>query len=318
MTKKDTPKTIMNSGFSDWKASQLPDLKGKIFLITGGNSGIGFEAAKYLGQAGADIVLACRSMDKANHAANRLRQSVKGSVDVVELDLSDLTSVRHAAKTIRGKYSKLDGLVNNAGIMQTPQLKTADGFEMQVGTNHLGHFLLTGLLIDLVEAAKGRVVVLSSIAHLMGELNLDDLMSEQNYDPMQAYIQSKAANVVFAFELDRRLKAAGKDAICVACHPGYTDTNLQSTGPTGLYKFIYKITNTLLAQSPEQGALPTVLAAAGTEAKRGGYYGPQKMSEARGPVSDAKVAPYALDEHTARRLWEESERLVGHQWSLSA
>jgi NAD(P)-dependent dehydrogenase (short-subunit alcohol dehydrogenase family) len=316
MADKAPNKTLMDSGFTNWTADQLPDLTGKIYVITGGNSGIGFEAAKHLGKAGGDIVLACRSVAKAQAAARELRTYVRGKVDVLKLDLSDLSSVRAAAKDISEKYSKIDALINNAGIMQTPKLKTADGFEMQFGTNHLGHFLLSGLLIDLVDAAEGRVVTLSSIAHLSGEIRFDDLMGETKYSPTDAYTQSKGANLMFALELDRRLLASGRKGISIACHPGYTNTNLQSTGPTGFFNFLYKFTNPLLAQSPPAGALPTVLAAAGLEAKHGGYYGPQKMGGARGPVGDAKVASYILNQDTANRLWDVSEDLVGYQWAL--
>jgi len=316
MAKREPNKRIMDSGISNWTAELLPDLKGKMYVITGGNSGIGFEAAKHLGKAGADIVLACRSVEKAQDAAKELRALIVGEVDVVPLDLSDLASVRSAAQELCETHSKIDGLINNAGVMQTPKQKTTDGFEMQFGTNHLGHFLFAGLLMDPVEAAAGRFVTLSSIAHLAGAIRFEDLMGEKNYSPMSAYTQSKGANLMFALELDRRLRASGKKAISVACHPGYTNTNLQSTGPTGFFKSLYKISNPLFAQSGADGALPTVLAAAGVEAKRGGYYGPQKMAETRGPVGDAKVAPYILDEKTAQRLWQESEKLVGFQWNL--
>lgn len=287
-----------------------------MFVITGGNSGIGFEAAKHLGKAGGDVVLACRSVAKAEDAARALRTHVCGQVDVVQIDLSDLSSVRKAAQEIREKHSQIDALINNAGIMQTPKLKTADWFEMQFGTNHLGHFLLSGLLIDLVDAAAGRVVTLSSVAHLSGEIRFDDLMGEKAYTPMDAYCQRKGANLLFALELDRRLLASGRKAISIGCHPGYTNTNLQSTGPTGFFNFIYKFTNPLLAQSPPNGALPTVLAAAGTQARRGGYCGPQNMGGLRGPVGDALVASYVLDKETAKRLRDESENLVGYRWAL--
>ena len=316
MAEQTSPAKIMDSGFSNWKASMLPDLTGKRYVITGGNSGIGFDVARLLGNAGADIVLACRSRQKAESAANALRQEVTGEVDVIALDLSDLSSVRSAAEELRSRYAKIDALINNAGLMQTPKLKTADGFEMQLGTNHLGHFLWTGLLIDLVDAAEGRVVTLSSIAHLNGSIDFDDLMGEKNYSPSRAYLQSKGANLMFALDLDRRLQAAGKKAISIGCHPGYSNTNLQNTGPTGLFAILYKITNPLFAQSSTDGALPAVLAAAGHEAKRGGYYGPQKFGETRGPVGDARVAPYILDQKVARRLWDDSERLVGFRWDL--
>jgi NAD(P)-dependent dehydrogenase (short-subunit alcohol dehydrogenase family) len=308
-------KTLMDSGFSNWTADRLPDLTGKLYVITGGNSGIGFEAAKHLGKAGADVVLACRSTAKAEVAAKELRSHVKGQVDIAQLNLSDLSSVRAATDELRSKHKKIDALINNAGVMQTPKQQTADGFEMQLGTNHLGHFLLSGLLMDLVEAAAGRVVTLSSIAHLSGKIRFHDLMGEKAYSPISAYTQSKGANLIFALELDRRLQASGKQAVSIACHPGYTNTNLQSTGPTGFFNLLYKLTNPIFAQSGPEGALPSVLAAAGTEAKRGGYYGPQKMGETRGAVGDAKVAAYVLNEETAKRLWDESEKLVGHQWA---
>lgn len=316
MAEKDQNKKLMDSGFSNWTAEQLPDLSGKVYVITGGNSGIGFEAAKHLGNAGADVVLASRSLAKAEAAARDLHTHVRGKIDVVQLDLSDLSSVRLAAEDIRKKCNKIDALINNAGIMQTPEQKTVDGFEMQFGTNHLGHFLLSGLLIDLVEAAAGRVVTVSSIAHIPGAIRFDDLMGKKEYSSMTAYAQSKGANLIFALELDRRLQASGHKSISIACHPGYSNTNLQSTGPTGFFSFLYKITNPLFAQSSREGALPTVLAAAGIEAKRGGYYGPQKAAETRGPVGDAKVAPYVLDQKTATKLWDESEKLVGYKWVL--
>ncbi len=306
---------IIDSGFKSWTPARLSDLSGKTYVITGGNSGIGLEAARMLGRAGGDVVLACRSLEKAESAKAALAGDVKG-VEVVRLDLSDLESVRAAASELRGKLSRIDGLVNNAGIMQTPPMKTKDGFELQFGTNHLGHFLWTSLLIDLVEAAEGRVVMVSSIAHKFGRMNFDDLMHETGYTPTKAYGQSKLSNLIFAFELDRRLQEVGAKAIAIACHPGYSNTALQSTGPTGLLNLIYKVTNALMAQGAEAGAIPTVLAAAGTEAKRGAYYGPQKMSEARGPVGDALVADHALDKAAWTQLWEASEALLGEPFAM--
>ncbi len=309
---------IVNSGFKTWNIDQLPNLNGKTYLITGGNQGLGFETAKYLGAKGANLILACRSMNKAEAARDELKRQFKGNVDLVQLDLSDLASVRKAADEIHKRFDKLDALINNAGIMQCPPLKTKDGFEMQVGTNHLGHFLLSGLLLDLVEAASGRIVTLTSVANRSGELNFDDYMSEKNYSPTGAYVQAKLSNLLFAFELDRRLKQNGSSAISIACHPGYSNTNLQNSGPAGMLNLIYKIVNPLFAQPPAQGAQPTVLAAAGNEAKRGAYYGPQKMNEFRGPAGDAKVPVHALDKNVWRRLWEMSEELVGFKWTIPA
>lgn len=304
-------KTVSSSGFSNWSPSQLPDLTGRTYVITGANSGIGFDAARMLGAKGGDIILVCRSRSKAEDAKRQLSSAVRGKIDIVVMDLSDLSSVRTAADDIRARCSKIDGLINNAGIMMTPQQKTVDGFDLQMGANHLGHFLWTALLLDLVEAAEGRVVVVSSIVHKYGALDLDDFMSDRKYTPVRAYTQSKLSNLMFAFELDRRLQASGSKAICVACHPGYTDTNLQSTGPTGILKGLMAVMNKIIAQRPEAGATPTVLAAAGKEAKRGAYYGPTKHSEMRGPVSDARVAAHALDTDKQQKLWALSKELVG-------
>lgn len=311
-------KHIADSGFKDWSPERLPDLTDKTYVITGGNSGIGLEAAKMLGAAGGRIVLACRSPDKARAAQTALAETVKGDVDVVQLDLADLASIRQAAAEVGKRYDRIDGLINNAGIMQTPQRRTKDGFELQLGTNHLGHFLWTSLLIDRVEVAAGRVVVVASIAHKFGRIDLDDLMLDKGYTPTKSYSRTKLANVMFALELDRRLQESGCKTVCIACHPGYSNTNLQSTGPTGLFNFLYKFTNPLLAQPSRAGAIPTVLAAAGTEAKRGAYYGPQGMGEARGRVSDALVADHALDSGLWAGLWEASEALLGEPFKVPA
>lgn len=305
---------IKNSGFKDWNPSSLPDLTGKVYFITGGNSGIGFEAAKMLGRAGADVIIGCRNAQKAEKAVQDIKAVSKGEVNSVALDLASLNSVRECAETIKDKHEKLDGLINNAGIMMTPETKTEDGFELQLGTNHLGHFLLAGLLYELVEKASGRIVVVSSIAHKQGKIHFDDLMLEQDYAPVKAYTQSKLANLMFALELDRRLKKAGSSVSCIACHPGYSATNLQSTGPFGLLKAIMKVSNPLFAQPPMNGGMPEVLAVAGQEAVPGAYYGPQCMGEAKGPISDAKVAKQALDHYAGARLWDESEKLVNYKW----
>lgn len=307
---------IANSGFTDWKPDRLPNLTGKTYLITGGNSGIGFDAAQMLGKAGGDVVIACRNPAKAEAAVAKLLESATGSVQTVALDLSDLSSVRAASDEIHARYEKLDALINNAGIMQTPETRTADGFELQLGTNHLGHFLLAGLLFDLVEKAAGRIAVVSSIAHKFGTINRDDLMSEKAYSATNAYSQSKLANLMFALELDRRLKAKGSAVKSIACHPGYSNTALQSTGPAGLLNFAYKFLNPLMAQPSEKGAIPTVLAAAGSEAVAGAYYGPTGWGDTRGPVGDAFVARRALDEDMAQWLWDESERLTGFEWTM--
>ncbi|MBO6796472.1 oxidoreductase [Maricaulis sp.] len=311
-------KHISDLGVRDWRPERLPDLTGKIHFITGGNSGLGLETAKMLAEKNADIIIAARNPDKAKQAAEIVRPLGTGFVETAELDLASLDSVRACAEDMRTRFPELDSIINNAGIMQTPQSETAEGFELQFGTNHLGHFLLNALMVDMLEARSGRIVVVSSIAHKYGQLNFDDLMHRDGYTPTKAYTQSKLANLVYAFELDRTLAASGSKVTAYACHPGYSNTNLQSTGPRSFWRPLYKILNPLLAQDAAQGAIPTVLAAAGEEAKRGAYYGPQSMSEARGRVSDALVADQALDENAAARLWRESETLTGMRWPQPA
>ncbi|MEM1145885.1 MAG: oxidoreductase [Pseudomonadota bacterium] len=305
---------IRNSQIKNWRPEYLPDLSDRTFVVTGGNSGIGLEAARYLTQAGGSVVLACRSLERAEQAQQSLSAASNSTIETVELDLANLASVRSAAKLLRRRHKKIDGLINNAGIMQTPHRKTDDDFELQMGTNHLGHFLWTALLLDRVEAAAGRVVIVSSLVHHVGRLKLRDLMLDRGYTPARAYAQSKLANLMFAFELDRRLQATQSKACAVACHPGYSDTRLQTTGPGAFLGAFYTVGNKVLAQSSAKGAIPTVLAAAGTEALRGAYYGPTGFGGLRGPVSDAAVGTHALSEEKAARLWSLSEEFVDHRW----
>ena len=307
---------MANQNIRNWTPDQLPDLTGKTYLVTGGNSGIGLEAAKMLAAAGSTIVIACRSADKAKQAVAEIDQAGFGGADTISLDLSSMESVRQAAAEFRSRHDRLDALINNAGIMQTPETRTVDGFELQMATNHLGHFLFASLLFDLVEKVSGRIVTVSSIAHKFGKMQLKDLMLSENYSPTRAYAQSKLANLLFAQELDRRLRSAGSPVKSIACHPGYSATRLQDTGPASALNFVYKILNPLMAQPAYNGAIPTVLAAAGNEAKSGGYYGPRRMGEARGPVGDAQIAKVARDTQAAERLWEMSELLVDNKWPI--
>ena len=300
----------------NWTPDKLPDLGGKRYLITGANSGIGLEAAKILAEKGADIVIACRNPAKAEEAMAEIDAAGTGAVDSLTLDLSSLASVRKAADEVRKRYDSLDGLVANAGIMQTPETRTEDGFELQLATNHLGHFLLSALLFDLVEKAGGRITVVSSIAHKLGRIHLDDLMLEESYDPTKAYGQSKLANMLFAQELARRLEAAGSPVMANVCHPGYSNTNLQSTGPEGFLVGLYSVLNRVWAQSSYKGAIPTVLAVAGEEAESGGYYGPVKFMDSVGPVGNARIAGRGRKQDTAAELWRRSEELVGVTWAL--
>ena len=304
------------SGISGWTPQELPDLAGKLFIITGGNSGIGFEAAKILARQNADVVIAVRDQGKGKKALAKLVNLGDGRCEMLGIDLADSASIRAAAEAAKERFGAIYGLVNNAGVMQTPKQKTKDGFEMQLGTNHLGHFLWTTLMIGQVDGRGGRVVTVSSIAHKFGQIDFDNLMMESGYDATRAYSRSKLANLLFAMELHRRLEAADSRIKSIACHPGYSDTALQSTGPSGLMKLVYGVTNKLLAQSAEKGACPTALAAADERAVSGGYYGPTGFFDAGGPVGDSDVEKRALDPEVARRLWAVSEELVGEKLKL--
>jgi NAD(P)-dependent dehydrogenase (short-subunit alcohol dehydrogenase family) len=299
-----------------WTADDIPDQSGRVAVVTGGNSGLGLVTVRELARRGAHVVLACRSTDKGEAAAREISSDVAGSqVEVRELDLSALDSVRSFAGELG--HERLDLLVNNAGIMMTPQQKTSDGFELQFGTNHLGHFALTGLLLDrLTRAEAARVVTLSSLEHKSGHLDFDDLQAERSYAPRSAYQQSKLANAAFGIELDRRLRAAGSPAISVLAHPGYSATNLQSTGPTGPMKALLSVTNRLVAQSADQGALPTLYAATAPEVQGGEYYGPDGFREARGRPTVVETIPEARDPEVGRRLWDVSEELTGVRYQL--
>ncbi|MBE2252921.1 MAG: SDR family NAD(P)-dependent oxidoreductase [Myxococcus sp.] len=300
-----------------WTPAELPDLSGKTYVITGGNSGLGLEAAKLLTGKGARVVITARSADKANGALGEVRAAVPNAdVDFVELDLADQKSVDAAAFALRQKCPRIDALINNAGVMQTPEKRTAEGFELQLATNHLGHFRLNAQLLDVLEASGGRVVPVSSIAHKFGKIALDDLQSTRGYDPTTAYSQSKLANLMYAFELQKRLAARGSKVTAIAAHPGYSATNLQTAGVgmeggSALLKWMYKVTNAVMAQPAERGAWPLVLAAAAPSAKPGAYYGPTGLGQMRGAVGESFVADGARDEKVASQLWEKTEALVG-------
>jgi NAD(P)-dependent dehydrogenase (short-subunit alcohol dehydrogenase family) len=291
----------------------MPDLAGRVAVVTGANSGIGFHAARELAAHGAKVVLAVRDAEgKGADAAARMT----GDVEVRRLDLADLASVRAFAEGFDGP---LDILVNNAGVMATPRRVTADGFELQLGTNHLGHFALTGLLLDRLRG--GRVTTVSSGAHNMGWIRFDDLMGERRYQRWLAYGQSKLANLLFAFELQRRADAAGFELTSTAAHPGYAATNLQLAGPrlegSKVRELLGRLGNVVLAQSDEMGALPTLYAA--TEDLPGGtYVGPDGFAEQRGHPKIVGANGRARDEETARRLWDVSEELTGVTYGFGA
>jgi NAD(P)-dependent dehydrogenase (short-subunit alcohol dehydrogenase family) len=302
--------------------SSLGNLSDRTIVITGANTGIGFEAARLLARAGARIALACRDPARAESAAARLRESgPKARVDLVALDLADLESIRKAAGTILERVPAIDVLINNAGVMALPRRTTRDGFEMQLATNHLGHFALTGLLMPAIVAAPAaRVVNVSSGLHKRGRVDFDDLQGERSYDKWKAYSQSKLCNLLFAYELERRLRAAGTRAISLACHPGYAATELQGRGPSmegsKILGAIMNLGNALLAQSAEAGAWPTVFAAVSPEARGMDYVGPLGLAHMRGRPGRDRSTRRSHDEADARRLWEISERLTGVSYDL--
>ncbi len=306
-----------------WTETDIPDQSGRIALITGANSGIGFEAARALTQHGAHVVLACRSRAKADNARDAivaLRPS--GSVSILDVDLSDLESVRGAAKTFGTDHTHLDLLINNAGVMATPKRATADGFELQLGTNHLGHFALTASLIEsLLATNASRVVNISSVGHRMGTMNFDDLQSEQHYSPWRAYGRSKLANLLFTYELQRRLAEAGASTIATAAHPGGSNTNLghDVAGISGtLMKFTQPVLN-IAMQSASMGALPTLRAAVDPNASGGDYFGPGGFMEQRGNPVKVKSNKRSHNVADARQLWDVSCELTGVSWgALSA
>ena len=253
---------MTTSDITNWKPDELTDLSGKLFLITGGNSGIGFEAAKILAEHNADVVIAARNEMKGKKALAKIVNLGEGKCELLNLDLADMSSIRGAAKEAGDRFGAVYGLINNAGVMQTPKQKTKDGFELQLGTNHLGHFLWTALMMGQVDGRGGRVVSVASIMHKFGKIDFDNLMLERGYNPNTSYNRSKLANLLFAMELHRRLEKADSRIKSIACHPGYSDTELQFSGPTAVFKAIYKITNSIIAQPAKLGAYPTVLAAA--------------------------------------------------------
>jgi NAD(P)-dependent dehydrogenase (short-subunit alcohol dehydrogenase family) len=304
---------------SKWTADQIPDQSGRTAVVTGGNSGLGLETTRQLARAGARVVLACRDTAKGEAARERIRADVPdGDIEVAALDLASLASVRDFAERIGSQAIGLDLLINNAGVMAPPRRETADGFELQFGTNHLGHFALTAQLLGAMEGrGDGRVVTVSSGAHRMGKINFDDLQSERGYSRWRAYGQSKLANLLFAFELDRRLRAAGSPIKSLAAHPGYSATNLQSAAPPFLDRMVMVFTNKLLAQSAEMGALPQLYAATNPEAEGGTYIGPDGIAEQRGHPKPVGSSAAARNEETARRLWEVSEELTGVQFDVA-
>jgi len=303
-----------------WAAKDIPDQSGRVVIVTGANSGLGLVDARELARAGATVILAVRDLKKGDHAiASILRELPHPLVELRQLDLADLASVRTFVEVFDSDHDRLDILINNAGIMAPPRRLTKDGFERQFGVNHLGHFALTGLLLPrLLAAPEPRVVTESSGLHRRGTMNFDDLQGERSYDRWGAYGQSKLANLMFAFELQRRATASGSNLKSMAAHPGYAATNLQFAGPTRFYERAFMwVGNHLFAQSAEMGALPTLYAATVPDLPGGTYVGPDGRAEGRGHPKIVTAAGKAYDEDAQRRLWEVSEELTGVHYEFA-
>jgi NAD(P)-dependent dehydrogenase (short-subunit alcohol dehydrogenase family) len=305
---------------SQWTTNEIPDLTGKRALVTGANSGLGLETVRALAEKGAQVFLACRSREKGQRALAEIQAGVPASkVELVELDLASLASVRACAEDLLQRIPRLDLLFNNAGIMAIPRRETLDGFEMQFGVNHLGHFALTGLLLPLLLATpQSRIITTTSQARSMGGIVFDDLQRTRSYGRWNAYGQSKRANLLFAFELQARLVAAAASTISVAAHPGYAQTNLQTTSASEsrarLESGVYAIFGPLMAQSARMGALPQLYAGTSPDIVGGELVGPGSLGGMRGYPKVDRRAQREYDRSVAARLWEESVRLTGVQY----
>jgi NAD(P)-dependent dehydrogenase (short-subunit alcohol dehydrogenase family) len=287
-------------------------------VVTGANSGLGLVTARELARAGALVVLACRNVAKGEAARREIEAAAPGApVELEELDLASLESVEAFADRFRAAHDGLDLLINNAGVMAPPRRRTADGFELQFGTNHLGHFALTGRLIGTMEGREdARVVTLSSQAHRTGRISFGNLGGERRYFRWSAYGQSKLANLLFALELERRLSAAGSTVKSMAAHPGYAATNLQSAAAPFVDRVVMKVSNLVIAQSEEMGALPSLYAATEPGLPGGTYAGPDGIGEQRGHPHVVSPSGAARNEATAKRLWEVSEKMTGVHFEL--
>jgi len=303
-----------------WTARDIPSQAGKTAVVTGANSGLGLATAHELARAGAAVVLACRNLEKGERAVESIRSELpQAELTLEQLDLADLASIRAFALHFAGGQRQLDLLVNNAGVMAPPRRLTKDGFESQFGSNHLGHFALTGLLLGpLLAAPEPRVVTLSSGAHrIPGGINFDDLQFEHRYINWRAYGQSKLANLMFAFELQRRATEAEAELKSMAAHPGYARTNLQFASPPWYEQLIMRVTNPLIGQSAAMGALPTLYAATVQDLPGGSFVGPDGFMEQRGHPHVVTAAEKAYDEEAWLRLWEVSEDLTGVRYEFS-
>jgi NAD(P)-dependent dehydrogenase (short-subunit alcohol dehydrogenase family) len=292
-----------------WTLNDMPMLDGKVAIVTGANSGLGLETARALAHHGAHVVLACRSPQRGADAVQAISdERPSGSAEAMTLDLGDLASVRAFATSFLASHDRLDLLVNNAGVMVPPEGRTADGFELQFGINHLGHFALTGLLLErLVATGEARVVTVSSVAHKGGRIDFDNLNAEKGYSAQAAYGQSKLANLLFTRELQRRLE--GTSVLALASHPGFSSTNLMRTMAMGRFMAWF------MASDPSEGARPSLFAATAPDVLAGGYYGPSGWFGMRGSPGPAQSAARAQDDAVASRLWTRSEQMTSVRYS---
>jgi NAD(P)-dependent dehydrogenase (short-subunit alcohol dehydrogenase family) len=296
-----------------WTAADIPDQSGRVAVVTGANTGLGYWTAEMLADKGAHVVLAVRNLDKGKDAVDRITaKSPKADVALQQLDLTSLDAIRETAEELKAAHERIDLLINNAGVMYTDKATTKDGFELQFGTNHLGHFAFTGLLLDRLLPVQGsRVVTVSSVGHrIIAKIHFDDLQFQRSYNRVAAYGQAKLANLMFTYELQRRLAAKGAPTVALAAHPGGSDTELTRYIPR-LVKPVVDVAWSAFSQSAEMGALPTVRAATDPSAQGGQYYGPDGIGETRGYPKVVKSSKQSHDEAIQRRLWAVSEELTG-------
>ena len=303
-----------------WTADDVPSQAGRTFIVTGANSGLGYVTTRELARHGAHVIMTARDRAKGERALEQLRtRRPDSSLEVRHLDLSDLESVKAFAQGILADRVPVDVLINNAGIMMPPRSLTRQGFELQFGTNHLGHFALTGLLQDRLRAGRdSRVVTVSSTAHKSGSIHFDDLTGERRYARWAFYAQSKFATTVFGLELDRRLRAAGTPVKSILAHPGYSVTNLQTSGPTGVLNLMMRVSNRLIAQDVEVGVLSQLYAATDPTVEGGQFIGPDGLAELWGYPTIVQPIAAARVPETALRLWQISEELTGVRFDLPA
>lgn len=305
---------------AEWTTKDIPDQSGKIVIVTGGNSGLGYESVLALAEKNATVIMASRDQAKALTAISQIKQQIpQAKIEFQPLDLASLASVRTFANDFKADYNQLDILINNAGISTNNRQETTDGFEMHLGVNHLGHFALTGLLLELLlNTPQSRVVTTTSVLQTMGWINFEDLQLKRSFTRLFAYGQSKLANMLFALELDRRLRASGASTLSLAAHPGYSNTQMTQgaggTFGTFLEDMMLRFANELIAQSAAMGALPQLYAATAPDVKGGELYGPRFFTHGYPMINPATVQAY--DEQTAQRLWETSENLTGVSYNF--